>query len=241
LRNQGQDVSWKGKTELYQLKKDELLKRYWTVISLVFLFFIVIFLVAEQLSPSFLTDPHTFMNARSIATALAGVVLLIADVILPVPSSLIMIANGALFGVVLGTVLSMLGYLGAGLVGFLIGRRSEAILARFVPPEEQARVDRLLDKWGWFAVIMTRPVPLLAETTAIMAGASVMTWRSMMLATLAGSLPVTLLYALTGATAANFDNMVLSLGFALLMAGLFWVIGQRLGITTSNKLKGGIR
>ncbi|HXW01594.1 MAG TPA: VTT domain-containing protein, partial [Anaerolineae bacterium] len=136
---------------------------------------------------------------------------------------------------VLGTVLSMLGYLGAGLVGFLIGRHSEAILARFVPPEEQARADRLLNEWGWFAVIMTRPLPLLAETTAIMAGASAMTWRSMLLASLAGSLPVALLYALTGATAANFDSIVLSLGFALLMAGLFWMAGRRLGITLKEE------
>ena len=217
------------------------MKRYWTVIGLMFLFFTAVFLIVEQLNPSFLTNPPNFMNARSIGAALAGVVLLIADVILPVPSSLIMIANGALFGVALGTVLSMLGYLGAGLMGFLIGRRSEALLARFVPPEEQARADRLLDEWGWFAVIMTRPVPLLAETTAIMAGASVMTWRSMILATLAGSLPVTLMYALTGATAANFDSIVLSLGLALLMAGLFWLIGRRLRIATANKLKGGIR
>jgi uncharacterized membrane protein YdjX (TVP38/TMEM64 family) len=65
-----------------------------------------------------------------------------------------------------------------------------------------------------------------------------MTWRTMFLAALAGSLPTALLYALTGATAANFENMVLSLGLALLMAGLFWLNGRPLQVARSNKLKG---
>lgn len=214
------------------------MKRYWTVTGLLLLFFLAVFLLVEQLRPSFLTDPQALMNARSAGAALAGIGLLVADVILPVPSSLIMIANGALFGVALGTALSLAGHLGAALAGFFIGRRGEALLNRIVPPEEQARANRLLAEWGWFAVIMTRPVPLLAETTAVMAGASVMTWRSLFLAALAGSLPTALLYALTGATAANFDSMVLSLGLALLMAGLFWLVGRPLRQARSTKLSG---
>jgi uncharacterized membrane protein YdjX (TVP38/TMEM64 family) len=92
--------------------------RYWTITGLLLFFFLGTFLLVEQLNLSFLTDPHAALNARSVSAALAGIGLLIADVILPVPSSLVMIANGALFGFALGTFLSLIGNLGAALTGF---------------------------------------------------------------------------------------------------------------------------
>lgn len=214
------------------------MRRYWLVTLLVLLFFLAVFLIAELLNPSLLADTANFMNASTIGVALLGVVLLVADILLPVPSSLIMIANGALFGIVAGALLSLFGSLSAALIGFFIGRRGGRLLARVVPLEERDRADRLLEKWGWLAIIVTRPVPLLAETTAVMAGASSIGWRQMTLAAFAGSLPIAVLYALTGATAANFDNAVLTFGFVLLMAGLFWVLGRRFGISTPRELKG---
>jgi uncharacterized membrane protein YdjX (TVP38/TMEM64 family) len=202
--------------------------RYWTITGLLLFFFLGTFLLVEQLNLSFLTDPHAALNARSVSAALAGIGLLIADVILPVPSSLVMIANGALFGFALGTFLSLIGNLGAALTGFFIGRRGEPLLARFVPPEEHIRANHLLAKWGLLAIIITRPVPILAETTIIMAGASTMKLKPMILAALTGSLPIALLYALIGATAASFNNTMLAFGLTLLMAGLFWILGRRL-------------
>jgi len=65
-------------------------------------------------------------------------------VFIPVPSSVVMIANGALFGVAVGTSLSLLGSLGAAALGFLIGRRSTRLLERLVSPAEKARADELL-------------------------------------------------------------------------------------------------
>ncbi len=47
-----------------------------------------------------------YMDASLAADAL-GVGLLVADIVLPVPSSVVMVAHGALFGLRLGAVLSM--------------------------------------------------------------------------------------------------------------------------------------
>ncbi len=120
-----------------------------------------------------------------------------------------MVAHGALFGVLIGTLLSLLGSTGATLFGFWIGRRGGKLLERLVPPAERERADRLLERWGMLAIVVTRPIPLLAETVAIMAGASPLTWGRTALAALAGSLPPALLYALTGATAGRFQNTAL--------------------------------
>ncbi|MDP9419663.1 MAG: hypothetical protein M3P53_05890 [Actinomycetota bacterium] len=53
-----------------------------------------------------LVDPSGYMDA-SLAAAALGVGLLVADIVLPVPSSVVMVAHGALFGLRLGAVLSM--------------------------------------------------------------------------------------------------------------------------------------
>jgi len=191
-------------------------------------FFLVLFLIVEALGVPLLTDPTPWMKHGGVLTACLGVGLLVADVLLPVPSSLVMVAHGALFGVVVGTVLSLLGSVGAACFGFAIGRRGGRFLERVVSPAERARADELLNRWGALAIIVTRPVPLLAETVAIMAGASPMSWTSVTLASLAGSLPPALGYALTGAAVANFQSTAMMFVVVLLVAGLFWLAGRLL-------------
>lgn len=204
------------------------MKRYWLLTVLMMVLFLVLFGIAEWLQVPLLTDPGPLLAEGGWIAAAVGVGLLVVDVALPVPSSLVMIAHGALFGVVGGTLLSLLGSLGAALFGFWIGRRGGPLFARLVPEDERRRADALLQEWGDLAIVVTRPVPILAETVAILAGASPMKPGRMVLATLAGSLPAALLYALTGATARSLDNTVLVFSLVLLVAGLFWAVGRKL-------------
>lgn len=204
------------------------MKRYALVVAGVMAVLLALFAAAAWLRLPLLTDPGPWLARGGWAAGALGVGLLIADVVLPVPSSLVMIAHGALFGVLGGTLLSLAGSLGAGLFGFLLGRRGSGLVARLVSEPERRRADALLARWGDFAIVVTRPVPILAETVALLAGASPMGWTRMTLATLAGSLPAALLYAVTGATARGFDGVALVLGLALAVAGLFWGLGRLL-------------
>lgn len=202
------------------------MKRYGLLTGLMMVLFLVLFGIAEQLRVPILTDPGPLLARGGWIAAAGGVGLLVADVALPVPSSLVMILHGVLFGVVGGTLLSLAGSLGAALFGFWIGRRGGPLFARLVPEDERRRADALLQEWGDLAIVVTRPVPILAETMAILAGASPMGWGRLLLATLAGALPAALLYALTGATARSLDNAALVFSLVLLVAGLFWVLGK---------------
>jgi uncharacterized membrane protein YdjX (TVP38/TMEM64 family) len=186
-------------------------------------FFLVVFLLVEALDIRLLVDPTSWMKHGGVWAATLGVGLLVADVLLPVPSSLVMVAHGALFGVVRGTLLSLLGSMGAAMFGFALGRHGGHLWERFVTPEERARANSLLRRWGDLAVCLSRPVPLLAETVAIMAGTSAIGWRRMALSSFAGSLPPALLYALTGAAVADFQSTALMFLFILLVTGLFWL------------------
>ncbi len=210
------------------------MKRYLLIIVALVTCFTVIFLIAEALGVPLLSDPTPWMKHGGLLTASLGVGLLIADVVLPVPSSLVMVAHGALFGVVQGTILSLIGSVGAAIFGFAIGRRGGRLLERIVTPAERARANALLQRWGALAVIVTRPVPLLAETVAIIAGTSSLSWRSLILASIAGSFPAALLYALTGAAVANLQNTALMFGVVLFVAGLFWLLGRLLGVRPNH-------
>jgi uncharacterized membrane protein YdjX (TVP38/TMEM64 family) len=203
------------------------MKRYLLLMGGMLAFFLGLFFLVEALGVPLLVDPTPWLNHGGVWAAMLGVGLLVADVLLPVPSSLVMVAHGALFGVLGGTLLSLLGSTGAALFGFWIGRRGGSLLERLVTTEERARADLLLERWGTLAIIVTRPIPLLAETVAIMAGASPLGWGRTALAALAGSLPPALLYALTGAAVANFQSTALMFTFVLLITGICWVVGRR--------------
>jgi uncharacterized membrane protein YdjX (TVP38/TMEM64 family) len=208
------------------------MKRYLLIMAVMAAVFLILFFVVEALGVPWLTDPTPWMKNGGVLAASLGVVLLVADVLLPVPSSLIMVAHGALFGVVWGTLLSLAGSLGAALFGFAIGRRGGRLIERLVSEKERARAAELLQRWGVLAILVTRPVPVIAETVAIIAGTMTgkasLRWRQVAVAALAGSLPPALLYALTGAAVANFQSTSLIFGLVLFIACLFWFIGQRL-------------
>ncbi|HKI02524.1 MAG TPA: VTT domain-containing protein [Thermoanaerobaculia bacterium] len=207
------------------------MKRYWLLTGVMMASFLALFGLAEWLHVPLLTNPDPWLARGGWIAAAVGVGLLVADVLLPVPASLVMIAHGALFGVMGGTLLSLAGSLGAALFGFALGRRGGPLLDRLVPADERRRADALLQHWGDLAIIATRPVPILAETLSILAGASPMSWGRMLLATFAGSLPAALIYALTGATARNLDNLALVFGLVLAVAGVFWRVGRRLRVS----------
>lgn len=204
------------------------MKRYLLTAGAVVAFMTVLFLAVEALGVPLLTDPAPWMKGGGALAACVGVGLLVADVLLPVPSSLVMVAHGALFGVVGGTLLSLAGSMGAALGGCWIGRRGGRLLERVVKPGEAARADYLLRRWGALAIIVTRPVPLLAETVALLAGAAKMSWGRVASAALVGSLPPALLYALTGAAVANLQSTALMFVLVILVAGSFWMLGRLL-------------
>lgn len=191
---------------------------------------LALFGVAEALDLPLLADPRPRLSeAGAWGAAAAGFALLVVDVFLPVPSSLVMVGHGALFGVVRGGLLSLAGALAAAAVGFACGRWGRAPLRRRLAGAERRRADALLARWGSLAVVVSRPVPILAETVAVVAGASPLGWRRFLVAAAAGNLPAAALYAVTGATALRLDDAFLTFGLVLAVAGLVWLGGLRLG------------
>ena len=75
------------------------LKWYPAVAAAVFALFLALFLIARAWNVPVLADPTPQLRQAGVPAAFLGVGLLLVDALLPVPSSLVMIAHGAAFGV----------------------------------------------------------------------------------------------------------------------------------------------
>jgi uncharacterized membrane protein YdjX (TVP38/TMEM64 family) len=203
------------------------MNRYAWIGAAMILVFAALFGLVELLDVGILGDPSTVMSHGGLAAAAVGIGLLVADVLIPVPSSVVMVAHGALFGVALGSAVSLLGNLGAAWFGFWIGRRGGPMLDRVMSEDERRRGDAMLARWGMMAIVVTRPVPMLAETMVILAGTSGLGWGQLTLATLAGSLPAAVLLAAAGATGMALDSALLVFVLVLLISGGFWLWGRQ--------------
>ncbi len=190
--------------------------------------FLTLFGLVTWLEVPLLIDPTAQLDRGGALAATLGVGLLVLDVLLPVPSSLLMTAHGALFGWPLGTLLSLLGGLGAVAFAFWLGRQGSPWVARLVG-DDRTQVDEMLLRYGGLAIVASRPVPLLAETVALLAGTSTMRWRTALWAALLGNLAPALLYGLTGAAAASVGESFWVFGGVLVVTGAFWLWARRVG------------
>lgn len=204
------------------------MRHYLMVAAAILAFFLALFLVGEALGLPVLEDPTPWLRQAGWLSAVMGVSFLAVDVVLPVPSNVVMIAHGALFGVAAGAALSVLGSMIATIVAFWMGRRGGTLLARAVPAGERARANAMLSRWGIVAIMVTRPLPLLAETLIVLAGASSMPWRTAMLSSLIGFLPPSLFYAWAGSMSIGFEGGVLVFGLTILLAALSGLAVRRL-------------
>jgi uncharacterized membrane protein YdjX (TVP38/TMEM64 family) len=187
---------------------------------------LLLFAVVEAVGVPLLTDPLPTLRAAGALAAVLGVALLVADVAVPVPASLVMLAHGALFGLLPGAALSLLGGVGATAVGFAVGRRGRGLVDRVTTPAQRRRADRLLARWGALAIVVTRPVPVLAETVAVLAGTSPLRWPAALLAATVGTAVPAVLYAAAGAAAADAVDGVLVFGLVMALAAVLALAGH---------------
>jgi uncharacterized membrane protein YdjX (TVP38/TMEM64 family) len=150
--------------------------------------------------------------------------LLVADILLPVPSSLVMVLSGAAFGVLWGSIFSLVGSIAGEWLGFELARRyGAAATRRIVSPEELDKLRVVMARHGAAAVLVTRALPVVMETMSVVAGLSKMSRASFLWASLAGTLPVVVIYAYAGAISREASSFVPAVVIVLAVAGAAWV------------------
>lgn len=212
------------------------MKRFWIFTAVLLLAMLLVFFVVQALQLPFLAEDTAFLlKQEKWVAGLAGVGLLTVDVIAPVPSSIIMLANGILFGPIWGTLLSLAGGGGAAAVGYWIGLQGESTGKRWLGGEALVRASEFFSKHGMVAVIVSRPIPILAEAVSIIAGISRMPAGKFIAATFLGLLPTAAVYAIAGAYTVTVDRGLYAFLAVILLAGIVWAAGKFMGRTKHER------
>lgn len=144
--------------------------------------------------------------------------LLALDIVLPVPSTVVSTACGALLGLGPGALASWAGMTAGCLVGYALGSRAgRGAARRLVGAAELTRVSTASARWGDGMILLFRAVPVLAEASVIFAGMTGMPFRRFLLLTAASNGGISLVYAAVGALSAKAESFLLAFVGAILV------------------------
>jgi uncharacterized membrane protein YdjX (TVP38/TMEM64 family) len=152
------------------------------------------------------------------------------DIILPVPSSIVSTGAGVMFGFLRGTLVVWVGMMAGCLFGYLLGSRATPAARRFVGADGLSRAERVAADYGDWAIVICRPVPVLAEASVILAGLVHMPWRRFTVLTSTSNLGIAAAYAAIGAYSMSIGSFLLTFAGAIVLPGLVMLVARwRLG------------
>lgn len=156
-------------------------------------------------------------------------ILLAADIFLPVPSTLLAVAAGAAFGPVFGTAIVAAGLTAGAAIGFFLARRLGAPFCRkLIGEKEFERLSSLLNRYGPVLLVVLRPIPILAETSVLAAGAAGAGAKRALIAIIMTNLGISVAYTILGAWASDGEAFLVVLAASILVPGLGWTAARLL-------------
>jgi len=177
------------------------------VLSL-FVLFTLSFVIADSLGvmgeEAIAAHMRVFVDGVSATWIAAPVIalLLTIDLILPIPSSVLMTLCGYFYGILAGTLISFVGAMGSAVLGFGLCRRfGRRGFESIIGDGETERVERLFHRYGDWMIILSRPVPMFTEIISCVCGLTQMSFRRFALLSAAATLPLCFVYAWAGRTA----------------------------------------
>jgi uncharacterized membrane protein YdjX (TVP38/TMEM64 family) len=147
-----------------------------------------------------------------------------------VPGSALTIAGGVLFGPFLGTALVVVGATAGACAAFGLGRRLGRAGVEAVAGERIGRLDAMLGRQGFTAVLLVRLVPVVPfNVSNYAAGVTAVTFRDFALGTLVGIVPGSFAYAALGG---SFDDptsplFLTAVGLVVVLAVVGVVVSRR--------------
>ena len=147
----------------------------------------------------------------------AGIALIWADLALPIPQTAVVAALGIIYGTWLGGLLGTFALITGGLLGYALMLTSARRLSRhFVGPQSLRKMERLFDRGGAWAIVLTRSLPFsVPEAMVFLAGLAGMPIKKYTVALTLGSVPTAFVFAAIGAGWADQPVLALALSYVL--------------------------
>lgn len=154
-------------------------------------------LVADWLDP---LPPPPLLAALEVGV-------LAADLLLPVPSSMVATLGGASLGPAVGTLCAWAGMTIGAAIGWWLGRTTAGRSLESLDATDRAALARQQRRLGPLLVVLTRPLPLVAEATALFAGAAGMPLQTFLAAAAGGNLAIAFAWSLAGTLGREADSL----------------------------------
>jgi len=146
-----------------------------------------------------------------------GIALIWADLVLPVPQTAVIAALGIIYGTLLGGLVGSVGLITSGLVGYgLMLTSARRYVHRFVGPQSLHRFERVFNRGGAWAIVLTRSLPYsVPEALVFLAGLAGMPIGKFVAALTIGSVPTAFVFAALGAGWAHQPILALGVSYVL--------------------------
>jgi uncharacterized membrane protein YdjX (TVP38/TMEM64 family) len=155
-------------------------------------------------------------NYESWAWAM-GIALIWADLVLPVPQTSVIAALGIIYGALVGGLVGSFALITGALLGYgLMFTSARRLAQRFVGPRSLNSMQRLFERGGAWAIVLTRGLPYtIPEAMVVLAGLAGMPIRTFIAALTIGSVPTAFVFAAIGAGWADQPVVALAVSYLL--------------------------
>jgi uncharacterized membrane protein YdjX (TVP38/TMEM64 family) len=155
-----------------------------------------------------------------------GILLILADLVLPVPQASVITALGAIYGIALGTLIGTVGLILNGVAAYLLmSTPLRRIIERALKGRSAEAIAALSDRAGPWGIALSRSLPYsIPEAIVCLAGLARMPVRTFLVSLGSGSISTALLYAGIGAGWARDPLLALAISYLLPIATLSAVL-----------------
>ncbi|GAJ11837.1 unnamed protein product, partial [marine sediment metagenome] len=129
-------------------------------------------------------------------------IMAIQGLIIPIPSEIVLLSTGMIWGILGGGVMGVIGSMAAGLLCFYISRLGgRPIIEKLVGEKAMLMADDFIEKNGIWAILISRTIPFIAfDPISYVSGLVEMDVKKYSIGTLIGSIPRSFFYAILGAS-----------------------------------------
>lgn len=178
------------------------------------------------LSSGNLNDLVDWIKGWGILSPIISILLMVfQSLVAPLPSFLIAGANGIVFGIYIGSIISWIGGMVGAIVSLYLSRWFGEKIFLSLKKEQRMykKIERLSGKHGFFIVLIARLIPIISfDFISYAAGFVRMRFSHFFIATGIGMIPGTVLYSVVGHDIVDIkEHPIRLLVFLFIYIGLF--------------------
>jgi uncharacterized membrane protein YdjX (TVP38/TMEM64 family) len=127
-------------------------------------------------------------------------VMAIQGLLVPIPSEIVLLSTGMIWGIWIGGIMGIIGSMAAGILCFYISRKGGRPLAeKFIGENVIEVFDKFIEKHGMVSILILRSAPVLAfDPVSYISGIVDLDFKKYAIGTLIGSIPRAFFYSTLG-------------------------------------------